>query len=156
MRKYLLVGLIAGLTAFAGLTAAAVAGPEGSDGATMCVYTTQLRAENEVPTSNSAAHGTSQIKVRNDGTIEFRTHIVNPEGENFVAGHIHIAPEGTPGPVVQSLFQGGPTTERQIMQSGEVVNPALGAAICNNPSAYYVNYHSNPRHPAGAVRGQLG
>jgi hypothetical protein len=94
--------------------------------------------------------------VRNDGTIEFRTHIVNPEGENFVAGHIHLAPAGVPGGVVQSLFQGGPTTDGQIMQSGEVSNLTLGAAICNNPSAYYVNYHSNPRHPSGAVRGQLG
>ena len=122
----------------------------------MCVYTTQLRAENEVPTSNSEAHGSTQIKVRNDGTIEFRTHIVNPEGERFLAGHIHLAPAGVAGGVVQSLFQGGPTTDGQIMQSGEVSNPALGAAICNNPSAYYVNYHSNPRHPSGAVRGQLG
>ena len=155
MRKYLLVGLIAGLTTFVGLAAAAVAGPNGSDEGTMCVYTTQLLAENEVPTSNSEAHGNSQIKVRNDGTIEFRTHIVNPEGENFVAGHIHIAPAGVPGPVVQPLFQGGPTTDGQIMQSGEVSNPALGTAICNNPSAYYVNYHS-PRNPGGAVRGQLG
>ena len=156
MRKYLLVGFVAAMAAFGGVTAAAVAGPNGSDEGTMCVYNTQLRAENEVPTSNSAAFGHSQIKVRNDGTIEFKTHIVNPERENFVAGHIHRAPEGSFGPVVQSLFQGGATTEKQIMQSGVVTNAALGAAICNNPTAYYVNYHSNPRHPSGAVRGQLG
>ena len=155
MRTYLLVGLIAGLTTFVGITAAAVAGPEGSDGATMCVYNTQLRAENEVPTSNSTSFGHSQIKVRNDGTIEFKTHIVNPSGETFRAGHIHVGPTGVAGPVVQSLFQGGPTNAPQIMQSGEVSNPALGAAICANPSAYYVNYHSNER-PGGAVRGQLG
>lgn len=157
MRKssMLLAGLIVTLTAFVAATAA-LAGPNGSDEGTMCVYTTQLRAENEVPTSNSQAHGSSQIKVRNNGTIEFKTHIVNPEGENFLAGHIHRAPEGAAGPVVQSLFQGGPTTDHQIMQSGEVANPALGALICDNPSAYYVNYHSNPRHPSGAVRGQLG
>lgn len=156
MRKYLLVGLIAGLTTFVGLTAAAVAGPEGSDGATMCVYTTQLLAENEVtPTSNSTSFGHSQIKVRNDGTIEFKTHIVNPSGETFRAGHIHLAPAGVSGGVVQSLFQGAETNAPQIMQSGEVSNPTLGALICANPSAYYVNYHSTQR-PAGAVRGQLG
>lgn len=157
MRKSitLLTGLIVTLTASVASTAA-IAGPNGSDEGTMCVYTTQLRAENEVPASNSLAHGHSQIKVRNDGTIEFKTHIVNPEGERFTAGHIHLAPSGTPGGVVQSLFQGGPTTDHQIMQSGVVTNAALGAAICNNPTAYYVNYHSNPRHPSGAVRGQLG
>jgi hypothetical protein len=138
-----------------GATTTATAGPEGSDGATMCVYTTQLLAENEVPTSNSTSFGQSQIKVRNDGTIEFKTHIVNPDGERFQAGHIHIAPEGVPGPVVQSLFQGGPTTDHQIMQSGEVSNAALGAAICANPTAYYVNYHTM-QVPSGAVRGQLG
>jgi len=41
------------------------------------------------------------------------------------------------------------------MQSGEVSNPALGAAICANPSGYYVNYRST-EFPAGATRGQLG
>jgi hypothetical protein len=146
--------LIGAVGAFVGVQAA-FAGENGSDEATMCVFTTQLRAENEVPFSNSEATGVSQIKVRNDGTIEFMTHILNEGGETFFAGHIHIAPEGVPGPVVQSLFQGGPTSDAQIMQSGEVSNPALGAAICSNPTAYYVNYHTT-EHPAGALRGQLG
>ena len=131
------------------------AGPNGSDNGTMCVYTTQLRAENETPPSGSNAFGHTQIKIRNDGTIEFKTHIVNPDNETFVAGHIHRAPAGTPGPVVQPLFVGGPTSDRQIMQSGELSNPALGTAICTNPSGYYVNYHST-LFPAGATRGQLG
>jgi hypothetical protein len=121
----------------------------------MCVFTTQLRAENEVPGSTSPATGATQIKVRNDGTIEFHTHILNPDKETFVAGHIHLAPAGVAGPVVQPLFVDGPTSERQIIQSGEVSNPALGAAICANPSAYYVNYHTT-LFPAGATRGQLG
>jgi hypothetical protein len=135
--------------------AATAAGPSGSDQATMCVFTTQLRAENEVPGSTSPATGATQIKVRNDGTIEFKTHILNPDNETFVAGHIHVAPAGVAGPVVQSLFVDGPTSDRQIMQSGDVSNPALGAAICANPSGYYVNYHSTT-FPAGATRGQLG
>ena len=155
MRKYLLVGLTAALTTFVGLTAAAVAGPEGSDDATMCVYTTQLRTENEVPQRTAASFGHTQIKVRNDGTIEFKTHIVNPAGETFVAGHIHIGSATVAGPVVQGIFQGGATSVSQIMQSGEVSNPAVGAAICANPSNYYVNYHTT-QFPGGAVRGQLG
>jgi hypothetical protein len=155
MRKYLLVGLIAGLTTFVGLSAVAVAGPEGSDEATMCVYTTQLRTENEVPAQTSAAFGHTQIKVRNDGTIEFKTHIVNPAGETFVAGHIHIGSSVVAGPVVQGLFQPPATSAEQIMQSGQVSNPTLGAAICANPSNYYVNYHTTV-DPGGAIRGQLG
>jgi hypothetical protein len=93
--------------------------------------------------------------VRNDGTIEFKTHILNPDNQTFVAGHIHFAPAGVAGPVVQPLFLDGPTSDRQIMQSGSVSNPALGDAICANPSGYYVNYHTTT-FPAGATRGQLG
>jgi hypothetical protein len=155
MKKYLLVGLIAGLTTFVGLTAAAVAGAEGSDDATMCVYTTQLLTENEVPPRTAASFGQTQIKVRNDGTIEFKTHIVNPAAETFIAGHIHFGAVGVNGPVVQSLFQGGPTSDEQILQIGEVANPTLAAAICATPSDYYVNYHTT-QFPGGAIRGQLG
>jgi hypothetical protein len=146
--------LIFALTTLA-LPATTAAGPNGSDQATLCVFTTQLRGENEVPGSTSPATGETQIKVRNDGTIEFETHILNPDNETFVAGHIHLAPVGIAGPVVQPLFVDGPTSDRQIVQSGEVSNPTLGAAICANPSAYYVNYHSTT-FPAGATRGQLG
>ena len=153
-RLFLLVAIAAGLAALA-VGAPAVAGLHGSGEATACVFTTQLRAENEVPTSNSNAFGYSQIKVRNDGTIEYKTLIVNPEHETFVAGHIHLAPAGSPGPIVQSLFFPGPNGDRVIMDSGAVSNPALGEAICANPSAYYVNYHTTA-HQAGAMRGQLG
>jgi hypothetical protein len=153
-RLFALVAIVAGLTALA-IGAPAVAGANGSDEATACVFTTQLRAENEVPTSNSNAFGYSQIKVRNDGTIEYKTLIVNPDNETFFAGHIHLAPAGSPGQIVQSLFFPGPNNDREIRDSGEVSNPALGAAICANPSAYYVNYHTTA-HPTGAVRGQLG
>jgi hypothetical protein len=109
------------------------AGPNGGSNGTACVENTQLRAANEVPPTNSNAFGHTQIKIRNDGTIEFKTQIQNPGGETFVAGHIHKAPVGVNGPVVQSLFVGGPTADSHIKQSGEVANAALGAAICASP-----------------------
>jgi hypothetical protein len=80
---------------------------------------------------------------------------VNPENEAFFAGHIHLAPAGSPGLIVQSLLFPGPNSDRVSMDSGAVSNPALGEAICADPSAYYVNYHTT-EHPTGAVRGQLG
>jgi len=38
----------------------------------------------------------------------------------------------------------------------EDVDPALIKAIRQDPSAYYVNVHSRPNFPGGAIRGQLG
>jgi hypothetical protein len=149
--------LILAVVAVAALAvpAATLAGSGGSDNGTMCVLNTQLRPENEVPMSTSTAKGHTQIKVRNDGTIEYKTHINNPNGETFVAGHIHLAPAGSPGPIVQSLFFPGPNSDRNIKDSGAVSNPALGTALCTTPSAYYVNYHTTT-NPTGAIRGQLG
>ena len=154
MRRRLLYAL-AVVAALAAATTAS-AGPNGSDQGTMCVQNTQLRAENETTGSTSTAKGHAQIKVRNDGTIEWKVFILNPNGENFVAGHIHLAPAGSPGPVVQTLHTSGPTMARQIRDRGETsTNAALGMAICANPSAYYVNYHTSA-FPLGAIRGQLG
>jgi len=156
-RLFALVAIVAGLAALT-VGAPVAAGSNGSDEATACVFTTQLRAENEVPTSNSTAFGYSQIKVRNDGTIEFKTHINNKNHETFVAGHIHQAPVGVAGPVVVPLFVAPtpPTSARHIKQSGVATPNAgtTGAALCQNPSAYYVNYHTTV-FPAGAIRGQL-
>jgi hypothetical protein len=150
--------LLYALSIVAALVAAttASAGPNGSEEGTMCVGNTQLSAGNETTGSTSTATGHAQIKVRNDGTIEWNVFVLNPDAETFTAGHIHIAPAGVAGPVVLPLHSGGTTTDRQIRDSGESSTAgALGEAICANPSAYYVNYHTTA-FPGGAIRGQLG
>ena len=66
------------------------------------------------------------------------------------AAHIHIAPAGSPGPVVIPLA--APTSG---YSSGTLtVSLELIKAIRKNPSAYYVNVH-NAEYPAGAIRAQL-
>ncbi len=148
--------LMLGIVAVCAFPAASVAGPNGSDQGTMCVFTTQLSPQNEIRATNtSIASGHAQIKVRNDGTIEFKYHINNPAGEEFRAGHIHLAPAGVNGPVIQSIFVGGFTSASEINEQGEVSNATLGQNICNNPEQYYVNFHT-ATEPAGAIRGQLG
>ena len=123
---------------------------------TMCVLHAKLAAKNETTGSTSVAKGHTDIKVRTDGTIEFKTKILNRNHETFVAGHIHVAPVGVAGAIVVPLFASPGTTARHIRQSGVATPNAgtTGAALCTNPSAYYVNYHTTA-FPGGAIRGQL-
>ena len=133
-------------------------------GGVMCVLHAKLAAKNEVPATTSVAKGHTQIKVRNEGTtIEFKTRINNKNRETFVAGHVHQAPVGMNGGIVVELFvpPAPATSARHIKQGGLVtpIAPTTGAALCQNPSAYYVNYHTvappPPGFPNGAIRGQL-
>jgi hypothetical protein len=124
----------------------------------MCVLHAKLSAKNETTGSTSAAKGHTQIKVRNDGRIEFKTQINNRNHETFVAGHIHRAPIGVAGPIVVPLFvaPAPSTSARHIKQRGVATPNAgtTGADLCHDPSAYYVNYHTTA-FPGGAIRGQL-
>ncbi|HMM41401.1 MAG TPA: CHRD domain-containing protein [Thermomicrobiales bacterium] len=66
------------------------------------------------------------------------------------AAHIHIAPVGSPGPIVVPLT---PPTDGSSSGCASV-DRELIKAIMQSPGDYYVNVH-NAEFPAGAVRGQL-
>jgi hypothetical protein len=141
--------------AFAALGASA-ASPKSGKGVA-CVLHAKLNAKNETTGSTSTAKGHTLVKVRRNGTIEFKTQINNRNHEAFVAGHIHLAPVGVAGSIVVPLFgPPAPTTARHIKQKGVATpNPGTtGADLCSDPSAYYVNYHTTA-FPGGAIRGQL-
>jgi hypothetical protein len=154
MRRLLSVGLIVGLLAWSAVSVAVAKSGNG----TMCVLHARLTAGNETTGSTSTAKGHTLVKVRQSGTITFKTQINNPDRETFVAGHIHQAPVGVAGPIVVPLFvsPSPSTSARHIKQSGTATpNPGTTAAdLCLNPSAYYVNYHTTA-FPGGAIRGQL-
>ena len=154
MRRLVLSVTVVGLLAWPAVSVA----PAKSGKGTMCVLHAKLAAKNETTGSTSTAKGHTVIKVREDGTITFKTQINNPDAETFIAGHIHKAPVGFPGQIVVPLFvaPSPPTSARHIKQSGTATPNAgtTGAALCQNPSAYYVNYHTMA-FPGGAIRGQL-
>jgi hypothetical protein len=134
------------------------AAPAKNGKGTMCVLHAKLTAKSETTGSTSVAKGHTDIDVRTNGTIEFKTKILNKAHETFVAGHVHKAPVGVPGAIVVPLFvaPSPPTSARQIKQHGVATPNAgtTGADLCHSPSAYYVNYHTTA-FTGGAIRGQL-
>jgi hypothetical protein len=120
-----------------------------------------LTAGEEVPhcaPATNAARGVAVFHVVDDatGTVEFKLVANNLPGD-IIAAHIHIAPKGVAGPVVQPL---PPTAgaENGVIAEGTFQNAALVAAIQAAPDAYYVNVHTAPPAgcPSGVIRGQLG
>ncbi len=68
----------------------------------------------------------------------------------LTAAHIHVAPAGSPGPVVIPL----PPTNATGGSGCVTADRDLIVAIVRNPAAYYFNVH-NAEFPPGALRGQL-
>ena len=129
--------------------------PAAAQTTTRCTAFAVLQPGNEVPPTASQATGATLVRI-NGTSVRFATVISNPAREVFTRGHIHLAPVGVNGPIVVPLLEGAMNTRRLITQFDRVedVDPELAAAICANPAAYYVNYHTT-EFPGGAVRGQL-
>ena len=70
-----------------------------------------------------------------------------------VAAHIHLGPVGAPGPVVVPLFSGSFAGTDQTR--GCVSAMGFADDIVASPEDYYVNIHSTPDYPGGAIRAQL-
>jgi hypothetical protein len=131
----------------------------GAGGAT--VFDVQMRAENEPNgTSTSESKGHAQVKVFDDGTMEFTFTINNKDDETFTRAHIHKAPAGSNGPIHWDFLEAGvpvATVSGQPSQLRGVARPRAAAVLADllaNPDQYYVNVHS-AAFPGGAVRGQL-
>jgi hypothetical protein len=107
------------------------------------------------PQAGNEARGLAIFHVVDQatGTVEFKIVANNLPGV-IVAAHIHLAPSGVAGPVVQPTPP-TPGAENGVIAEGSFSNPALLAAMQADPQAYYVNVHTNIC-PPGAIRGQLG
>ena len=116
--------------------------------------TTLTGAEEAPGPGDTDATGQADLRL-NQGQrrICFDLSWENIDGQ-VVAGHIHKAPAGVPGPIVVPLFEGmfaGTDSLSDCVQ----VERSLVKDIRKHPSDYYVNFHSVPGFPNGAIRGQL-
>jgi hypothetical protein len=118
---------------------------------------TTMTGANEAPgPGDPDATGQASLALnQGQGEVCFQLSWADIDGEVFAA-HIHVAPAGSPGPIVVPLFAGTFAGTDSASGCVEDVDPELIKAIRQNPSAYYVNVHSRPNFPGGAIRGQLG
>ncbi len=69
--------------------------------------------------------------------------------------HIHLASPEAPGPVVVGFATPPSSASGETSQCVTVANEAVLDDIAENPEKYYINLHSRPLYPGGAIRGQL-
>jgi hypothetical protein len=116
--------------------------------------TTMTGAEEAPGPGDADATGQADLRL-NQGQrrICFDLSWEDIDGTVFAA-HIHQAPPGVPGPIVVPLFDGtfGGTDS---LSACVPVERSLVKDIRKHPSDYYVNVHSSPGFPSGAIRGQL-
>jgi hypothetical protein len=118
-----------------------------------------MRPSEEVPPCTAAstgAGGTFVAHVANAaaGTVEWKLVAHNLPG-TITAAHIHLAPKGSAGPIVQGLLPPLSGTQNGVIGTGTFTNATLVAGLRANPDGYYVNIHTTVC-PSGAARGQLG
>jgi plastocyanin/Cu/Zn superoxide dismutase len=87
------------------------------------------------------------------GTIEGSWNVSGPTS-GLVAAHIHQNATGANGPVVVP-FSPIPSAGGRFVTTTTSVSPHLIANILANPSAFYVNVHTD-QNLGGETRGQLG
>src|SRR5262245_34172607 len=120
-------------------------------------FAVTLNANDEVPhcdQATNAARGVATLHVIDAaaGVVRYRVVANNLPGD-VIAAHIHLAPVGVAGAIVQPLAL-TPGAENGVVGKGTFTNPSLLAAMQTAPENYYVNVHSTVC-TTGVIRGQL-
>lgn len=107
-----------------------------------------LNAAQEVPTNASTATGTGTLVI--DPTTRAASGSITLTGITAVAAHIHLAAEGSNGPVIVNLT-GGAGGVWTVPSNTTLTSAQLKAYKQGN---LYFNVHS-ATFPAGEIRGQI-
>lgn len=131
-------------------------------------FTTSLSGAEEVPPVATNAAGTAELKVGGSSTNSTLSYRVTVKDiDNVTAAHLHLAPKGSNGPVVVTLynatapaddFPGGVLAEG-IITSDMLTGPMTGMGVDDlvdkiRAGEIYANVHTT-EYPGGEIRGQF-
>ena len=125
-------------------------------------FTAKLSGKEEVPPNESPSTGLAWVKITDD-QLGYEVNVTDMDKVN--AAHIHLGETGKNGPVILTLFQGGPTEQvngtvgEANVTASNLDGPMKGKAITDLVTAMkngttYVNVHTTD-FPNGEIRGQL-
>jgi hypothetical protein len=125
-------------------------------------FIAELTGKEEVPPNESPSSGFAWLKITND-EIRYEVNVTDMDKVN--AAHIHLAEAGKNGPVVLTLFMGGPTEQvngtigEANVTASNLEGPMKGKDVTDLVTAMkngttYVNVHTTD-FPNGEIRGQL-
>jgi hypothetical protein len=125
-------------------------------------FSAKLSGKEEVPPNESPSTGFAWVKITDD-KIGYEVNVTDMDKVN--AAHIHLAEAGKNGPVVLTLFKGGPTEQvngtvgEANVTASNLEGPMKGKDITDLVTAMkngttYVNVHTTD-FPDGEIRGQL-
>jgi CHRD domain len=125
-------------------------------------FSAKLSGKEEVPPNESPSSGFAWVKITDD-EIGYEVNVTDMDKVN--AAHIHLAEAGKNGPIVLTLFKGGPTEQvngtigEANVTASNFEGPMKGKNITDLLTAMkngttYVNVHTTD-FPDGEIRGQL-
>lgn len=130
----------------------------------------RMTGEGQDPAVDTQARGATVFTVEDDGSIGYDFYVANIE--NMTMAHIHLAPEGESGPVVQWLYPSAEATEPELIEgnlwglpvsdtitgenlTGPLEGESLEALVSEiEAGEAYVNVHTE-QNPEGEIRGQI-
>lgn len=125
-------------------------------------FIAKMSGKEEVPFNESPSTGFAWVKILDD-KIAYEVNVTDMDKVN--AAHIHLANAGKNGPIILTLFKGGPTEQvngtvgEANVTASSFEGPMKGKDLLDfvtaiNNGTTYVNVHSTD-FPDGEIRGQL-
>jgi hypothetical protein len=143
--------------------------PVFADAAGNAGFGTHMTGANETPPRPSRAQGQLVLRLEGDGsTLSYELLVANIL--DVTQAHIHLAPPGSPGPVIAWLYPSAPPAllipgrfdgvlARGVITDADVVGPLAGQGVdalveTIRAGNAYANTHT-AQFPPGEIRGQI-